>query len=45
MKIGRASKETASIKRVERDSYMGLKVKNSKCVQSCSKYGRYLKDF
>jgi len=44
MKIGRTSKETASIKRVAGDPYMGSKVKNGKSVQSCPKPGRYLKD-
>jgi len=44
MKIGRTSKEKASIKRVTGDPYMGSKVENGKCVQSCPKPGRYLKD-
>lgn len=44
IKIGRTSKENASIKRVAGDPYMGSKVENGKCVQSCPKPGRYLKD-
>ena len=44
MKTGRTSKEKASIKRVAGDPYMGSKVKNGKCIQSCPKPGGYLKD-
>lgn len=44
IKIGRTNKEKASIKRVAGDPYMGSKVKNGKCTQSCPKPGRFLKD-